>query len=77
MNAQAMSKRCARLVTVTPSTMNHSASAASLPHCPGEIHVPGNSVTAAITPRLAGLKTCLPRTRNMNFEAIASDAMSG
>ena len=50
-----VSARRARWVTMPPSMRNHPASATSCPHCPGEIHAPGKSEIARMTPRFAGL----------------------
>ena len=76
-NIQLMSQRRAFFDTSAPSATNQAARARSLPHCPAEIQAPGSSSSAQMTPRLAGLKTCLPFTRSTNFDAMASAAASG
>jgi hypothetical protein len=55
----------------------HPANATSCPHWPADIQVPGSSASAKSTPKLAGLNRCLPRSRKMNFEAIAAVTATG
>ena len=55
-----------------PMPIIHPAKATSCPHWPAEIQAPGSSISAKSTPKLAGLNRCLPRSRKMNFEAIAA-----
>jgi hypothetical protein len=56
---------------------NHATRPEFSPHWLGELHAWGVRKRHAASPRLVGLKTCLPRTRMTNLAAMAMKAASG
>ena len=72
----AMSARLARDSTRQARQMNRNAAHVLLPHCDGEIQATSVNSSMTATPKLPGLKMCLPSKRRMNFEAMASTAPS-
>src|SRR5579875_3475471 len=77
MKAELRSPRAARETAIVPATAIHPAIAIPLPYWPGDTHTPGIASSATITPQQEGLKRCLPRRRNNDFDPIATTAAAG
>src|SRR5687768_15649621 len=75
--ARLTSERKERCATASPNAANHPSSAALCPHWLGEHHACGVSSIANTSPRLVGLKRCLPRTRRTNLLEMATAAAKG
>src|SRR5215471_688544 len=74
MNAIVTSDRAARMTTSMPAHAIRNAKDAAVPHCPGDTHTWPVRSSIATMPPLVGLKTCLPRIRIRDLEAIAMTA---